>query len=188
LPPDAATASTAEGEAGLDHLAAVGAGHFTARADGRGSWTGSPRHAHRSRGRPSGNAHGAAVCSGDARGRGCGSERVRRKMEGDGRRHLRRVAPWDSTSRPRNSCRGRAQLTRDGRAHRSGGKRGPIERRVPVVCQLRLRRAVRRGGTIAGDRHSRRRLGQLAAAAEAELVVVLVFFAAAVAGNHRHPR
>ena len=31
LPPDAAAASTAEGEAGLNHLAAVGAGDFTAR-------------------------------------------------------------------------------------------------------------------------------------------------------------
>ena len=69
-----------------------------------------------------------------------------------------------------------------------------VEGRIAAVCSLRglnlrrltLGRSVRRRG--AGGRRSGNRPGQLATAAEAKLVVVLVFFAAAVAGNHRDPR
>src|SRR5436305_1980829 len=101
-------------------------------------------------------------------------------MERDGGRHLRRVAPGDAAPRPRNSWRRRAELTGDGRAHRRGGQDGPIEARIAALG-LWLRRGG--GRPIARGRRRRDRLGQLAAAAEAELVVVLVFFAAAVAGN-----
>ena len=87
------------------------------------------------------------------------------------------------------SRRGCAELTCDGRAHavRAAARSG-----VSIAAGSRPsvtdRGGVGRQAGVTGRAPGRGRLRQLAAAAEAELVVVLVFFAAAVAGNHRHPR
>ena len=109
-------------------------------------------------------------------------QRVRRKLKRHGSRHLGRVVPGDAALGLRHGA-GRAELTR----RRGCGHRGRAGRR-----RRRQHRARGLDGTvravICAWGSGRGRPTKLISAAETELVVVLVFFAAAVTGDQMHPR
>ena len=174
--PDARAACAAESEAGLNAPAAVRAGDLAARA-GAGppiglAGAGVVDRVHAAAGRrgapalvrPAGWA-AAETAPGPAswasRSRGC--------------------RPWASRRYP-----GRvAQLARaDGGCHR---RRHAAERRGREHGPGRFERTVAARDRRAGGGR-RGRAGQLVSAAETELVVVLIFFAAAVTGDQMDPR
>ena len=106
----------------------------------------------------------------------------------DRRRHLRAnrsrgCRPWAS-ARCRPSCAARPQLTVAAIAA-AGSPRASVPAAATVRARFQRRRRRR---PRAGGRAPAAGLRQLVTAAETELVVVLVFFAAAVAGDQMDPR
>ena len=168
---DAGAAGTAEREADLHGLAAVRARQLAAggRASCRSDRCGGCRRMD-------------ASTAGDSRRRRRAREGVRRELKRNRRRHLGRIVPGDAAlglGRP-----GRvAKLTRaDGGGHctRQATHRGRREHRSSCLQWAVADARARRGG--------RGWSRQFVTAAETELVVVLVFFAAAVAGDQMDPR